>query len=195
MLNIRNYLNDLELLNVLDKYNVFDIATHSKKVSSYALRLFDSLTPYYQFKDEERTLLHYSSILHDIGYFINKENHHKHTKYIILKEPLLDILPINLRNNLAVIASSHGNSIDGDIDFYPDKEKLTVLKLISLLRIADSLDHKHNLNILLEKVEMKNASLNIQIKGDSSSIILKRFTKRSSLFSKIFNIPIYMECI
>ncbi|MGH4051223.1 MAG: HD domain-containing protein [Clostridium sp.] len=195
MLNIKDYLSSTELLNVLNKYNVVDIRAHSMKVSNCALRLFDSLNPCYEFKDEERTLLYLSSMLHDIGYFINKENHHKHSKYIILKEPLLDILPINIRNNLAIIVSSHGKSMDDDIKLYQDKEKTSVLKLISLLRIADSLDHKHNLNVKLEKVELRNNSLNIQIKGDASCIILKRIKKRSSLFSNTFNIPIYTKCI
>ena len=140
MLNIANYLNEKELLKVLDKYNVFDIANHGKKVSSFALRLFDSINLYNKFNDEDRNLLHYSAILHDIGYFINKENHHKHTKYIILKEPLLDNVPNNIRQSLAFIASSHGKSIDGALDFYPFKEKLTILKLISMLPYHLSLD-------------------------------------------------------
>lgn len=194
MLNIATYLSERELLKVLDKYNVFDIATHGKKVSNCALRLFDSMNPSYEFKDEERNLLHYSALLHDIGYFINKENHHQHTKYIILKEPLLDNVPSNLRYDLALITSSHGKSIDDSLDFYPSKKKIIALKLISLLRIADALDHKHNLNVSLEKVELKNNALNIYIKGDASKIILKKLEKKSSLFSKIYNIPIYMKC-
>lgn len=194
MLNIANYLNNIELFKVLDKYNVFDMATHEKKVSRYALRLFDSLYPYYEFKNEERNLLYYSAILHDIGYFINKDNHKQHTRYIILKEPLLNNIPAILRNNLALIASAHGKSIDASLDFYPLKEKIDILKLISLLRIADALDHKHNLQVSLEKVELRNNSLNIQIKGDASSIILKKLKKKSTLFSKIYNIPLYTNC-
>jgi len=194
MLNIANYLNNRELFKILDNYNVFDIATHGKKVSSCALRLFDSLNPYYEFKDEERNLLYYSAILHDIGYFINKENHHQHTKYIILKEPLLNNVPSVLRENLALIASGHGKHIDDCIQFYLYKDKITILKLISLLRIADALDHKHNLHVTLKNVEMKNATLNIQVKGKASDIILKKLKKRSSLFSKIYNIPINMDC-
>ncbi|WP_291633511.1 HD domain-containing protein [Clostridium sp.] len=194
MLNIATYLSERELFKVLDKYNVFDISTHGKKVSSYALRLFDSLNPCYEFKDEERNLLYYSAILHDIGYFINKEKHHKHTRYIILKEPLLDNVPSNLRDDLALIASGHGKSIDDSFDFYPNNKKIIILRLISLLRIADALDHKHNLHVSLEKVELKNDTLNIHIKGDDSNLILKKIKKRSSLFLKIFNLPIYMEC-
>lgn len=194
MLDITNYINEVELFKVLDKYNVFDIASHGKKVSRYSLRLFDSLYPYYEFKDEERNLLYYSAILHDIGYFINKDNHQKHTKYIILKEPLLNNIPNELRSNLALIASSHGKSIDSFINCYPLKEKIDLLKLISLLRIADALDHKHNLHVSLKKVELSNNSLNIQIKGEASYLILKKLKKRSPLFSKIYNIPIYTNC-
>ena len=194
MLDITNYINEVELYKVLDKYNVFDISAHEKKVSSYALRLLDTLNPYYKFKNEERNLLYYSAILHDIGYFINKDNHQKHTKYIILKEPLLNNIPDILRNNLALIASSHGKSIDNIIDCYPSKEKIDSLKLISLLRIADALDHKHNLHVSLEKIELSSSSLNIQIKGESSYLILKKLKKRSPLFSKIYNIPIYTNC-
>ena len=194
MLNISNYLNNEELLKVLDKYNAFDIKSHAKKVSNCALLLFDSLSPYYEFNNAEKNLLHYSSILHDIGYFINKKNHHEHTKYIILKEPLLDIVPTVLRDSLAIIASSHGKHIDNSIYLYSYKEKITILKLISLLRIADALDHKHYLGVSVEKVEIKNHTLNIQIKGEASNIILKSIRKKSPLFSKIYNISIYIEC-
>ncbi|MBU3161458.1 HD domain-containing protein [Clostridium frigoris] len=194
MHNITDYLNDIKIFRVLDKYNVSDIISHEKKVSRYALQIFDSLYPYYKFEYEERTLLYYSALLHDIGYFINKDNHKQHTKYIILKEPLLDNIPDVLRKILALIASSHGKSIDTSIDFYPLKEKTIILKLISILRIADALDHKHILHISLENVKLSNNSLNIEIKGESSNLILKKLKKRSSLFSKIYNIPICTNC-
>jgi len=194
MLNISNYLNYEELLKVLDKYNVYDIDAHAKKVANCALRLLDSLSPHYEFNNEEKNLLHYSAILHDIGYFINKENHHQHTKYIILREPLLDIVPKDLRDSLSIIASGHGKYIDNSIYLYSYKDKVNVLKLISLLRIADALDHKHNLNVSLESVEIKNNTLKIQIMGEASSLILKKIKKRSSLFSEIYNMPISMDC-
>ncbi|MBU3189675.1 HD domain-containing protein [Clostridium bowmanii] len=191
MLNIVNYLNEKELFSVLDKYNAFDIKSHGKKVSIYAMGLLDSLSPYYQFKDEEINLLRYSALLHDIGYFINKKSHHKHTKFIILNEPLLDNMPKSLRDNLALITSGHGKSIDDTLNFHP---KVTVLKLLSILRIADALDHKHNLNISLEKVEIKDNALNIRINGEGSNIIMKSINKKSHLFSKIYNIEVLVDC-
>jgi exopolyphosphatase/guanosine-5'-triphosphate,3'-diphosphate pyrophosphatase len=194
MHNIATYLSESEILKVLDKYNVLDIGTHEKKVSIYALRLLDSLNPYYEFKNEERNLLYYSALLHDIGYFINKEKHHKHTKYIILDDALLDNIPSNLRENLAIIASSHGKSIDDTLDIYSYNRNFIIQKLVSILRVADALDHKHNLGVSLEQVELINHVLNIQISGQASNLILKNIKKKSLLFSKVYNIPIYVEC-
>ena len=194
MHNISTYLSERELLKILDKYNVFDIAAHEKKVSIYALRLLDSMKPHYEFKNEERNLLYYSALLHDIGYYINKEKHHKHTKYIILKDPSLDNVPNDLRDSLALIASGHGNSIYDNLDSFPYEQKFTVLKLVSILRIADALDHNHNLGVSLRKIEIKNHILNIQIAGRECKIIEKNIIKKSSLFSEIFNIPVYVEC-
>jgi len=194
MHNIATYVTEIELFKILDKYNVLDIGAHSKKVSINALRLIDSLNPYYEFNDAERNLLYYSAILHDIGYFINKENHHKHSKYIILNEPLLNNMPNNLRENLALIASGHGKSIDDTLDFYPHNEKVTILKLVSILRIADALDHKHNLDVSLEQVKIINHILIIQIKGQASKTIIKNIEKKSCLFSDIYDIPLFVEC-
>ena len=92
-------------------------------------------------------------------------------------------IPNNLRDNLAIIANGHGKSIDDSLVFYPRKEKATVLKLVSILRIADALDHKHNLDVSLEKVEIKDNTLIIHIKVSSSNII-----------SKTFNILINVKC-
>ncbi|MBU3180064.1 exopolyphosphatase [Clostridium psychrophilum] len=193
MLNISNYLTYEQLFKIIDKYNLFDIKTHEKKISNYALRIYDSLSPFNELNDVERNLLYYSSVLHDIGYFINKENHHQHTQYIILKEPLFDNIPKNLRNSLAIIASGHGKYIDDCIYSYSCKEKVTLLKLISLLKIADSIDHKHNLHVSLQKVEMKNGTLIIKIKGEYCALIIKKIKKKSSLFTEIYHIPVYIN--
>lgn len=193
MLNIANYLTCEQLFKVIDKYNLFDIKAHEKKVSNCALRIYDSINPFNELKVEERNLLYYSSVLHDIGYFINRENHHQHTRYIILKEPLFDNIPKNLRNSLAIIASGHGKYIDDCIYSYSYKEKVTLLKLISLLKIADSIDHKHNLHVSLEKVEMKNGILIIKIKGEYCALIIKKIKKKSSLFTGIYHIPVYVN--
>lgn len=194
MINIQSYLSENEVLQVIEKYNVHNIVFHEKKVASNAVVLFDFIKQNYELLAVDREFLKYSALLHDIGYFIHKENHHKHTKYIILKEPSLDKLPNEIRFILAAVAGSHGKSIDESIGFYSDELKLRLLKLIALLRIADALDHTHNLNVSLVEIKMKNEALRIKIAGQGSEHILKKLKKKSSLFSKVYGISVLVEC-
>ncbi|MCH5138824.1 HD domain-containing protein [Clostridiaceae bacterium UIB06] len=192
MINIHSYLSENEVLEIIEKYNVHNIVSHEKKVAFYAVALLDFLEQDYGFSMEDRVFLKYSAFLHDIGYFIQKEKHHKHTKYIILKEPILDKLPDETRFLLAAVASSHGSYIDKSIEFYPNKLKL--LKLIALLRIADGLDHTHNLNISLEGIKVKNETFKIKIAGQGSEYILKKLKKKSSLFSEVYGMDVAVKC-
>lgn len=194
MLNIRSYLSENEVLQIIEKYSVHDIVSHEMKVAYHTLVLFDFLHQGYEFSIEDRNFLKYSALLHDIGYFIHKENHHEHTKYIILKEPILDKLPYETRFLLAAVASSHGKSIDKAIELCSNGLKLKLLKLVALLRIADALDHTHNLNIALEEINVKDETLKIKIAGEGAEVILKKLKKKSDLFSKVYGMQISVTC-
>ena len=194
MLNVHRYLSEAEVFKIIEKYNVHNVVLHQKKVAFYAMELFDFMNQDCEFSIEERNFLKYSALLHDIGYFIDKEKHHKHTKYIILKEPILNKIPIDTRCLLALVASSHGKSIDESIELCSNELKLKLLKLIALLRISDALDHTHNLNISLEGIKVKNKTLKIKITGQGSEYVLKKLKKKSDLFSKVYGILISVKC-
>jgi exopolyphosphatase/guanosine-5'-triphosphate,3'-diphosphate pyrophosphatase len=190
---IESYLSETEQIAVLNKYNVRDIALHQKKVAYCAVKLFDSISQYYKFKEEDRDILYYSALLHDIGCFISKQGHHKHTKYLILREPLLNKIPKDMRILLAFIASGHRKSIDCGIKAYSDEMQLKILQLIALLRVSDALDHTHKLEISLDKIEFKNKILKLSIDGEKADKVIDKFKKKSTLFKKVFNIPIELE--
>ncbi|KZL90351.1 HD domain-containing protein [Clostridium magnum] len=194
MLNVHSYLSENEVLKIIEKYNVHNILLHEKKVASYAVELFDFINQDYKFSTEDRDFLKYSALLHDIGYFIHKEKHHKHTKYIILKEPILNKLPAETRVLLAAAASSHGKSIDKSIELCSNELKVKLLKLIALLRMADALDHTHNLNVSLEGIKVKNETFKIKISGQGSQYVLKKLKKKSDLFSKVYGMPVSVKC-
>lgn len=194
MLNVHSYLSENEVLKIIEKYNVNNIVFHEKKVSYYVLVLFDLMNQDCELLKEDRNFLKYSALLHDVGYFIQKRKHHKYTKNIILVEPALDRLPYKMRVLLAAVASSHGKYMDKSIEFCPNELKLRLLKLIALLRIADALDHTHKLNISLEKIKLENKALKIKIAGQGSGHILEKLNKKSSLFSKVYKMPVYIKC-
>lgn len=190
---IESYLSKSEQILVLNKYNVHNIALHQQKVAYYALKLFDYINKYYSFTKEHRDILYYSALLHDIGYFISKKFHHKHTKQLILTDPILCKIPDDIKILISFIASGHGKSIDSGIKVYSHEVELKILQLIALLRIADVLDHTHKLKISLEKIELKNKILKLSINGENVIKIINKFEKKSFLFEKVFNIPIELE--
>lgn len=192
MLNIKDYLNQEDIFSVMDKYNVFNIKLHEKKVTYYTMNLFDLMKDKYNLSTEERNILEYSALLHDIGYFINREKHYKHTNYIILKEPLFNKLPEEILLLLAIISSSHGKWLNKNIYLYSNK--LGILKLISLLRIGDALDYTHNLNIHLNNMKIKkNGNLSIKVTGFGSKYIVEKVKKKSDLFFNAYGIKVRIK--
>ena len=68
------------IFELLRKCNWHD--QHSTQVTKLALKLFDALRDSLTLCDEDRELLEYASLLHDIGYHISHSKHHKHALYL-----------------------------------------------------------------------------------------------------------------
>ena len=56
---------------------------HAKYVAQKSLILFDALQDEHQLSPRHAHLLYVSALLHEIGHFINRGSHHKHSMYII----------------------------------------------------------------------------------------------------------------
>ena len=57
------------------------------------LQLFDALAPRLQLDVRDRQLLSDAALLHDVGYHINYEKHHKHSFHLISHAELLTHVP------------------------------------------------------------------------------------------------------
>lgn len=183
IINIENYLKEEQLFIILNKYIIYRKHTHEKKVVSFALDLFDILKTTFNFSFEERNLLKYSAFLHDIGYIIDSKMHHKYTKDIILNDEIFNNLPGELRLMLAIVSSSHRQSISDEINFFNRKKQKKLLKLIALLRVADVLEHKSILEFSFEK---NINTLIIHVKNTCSKKLIKKIFKKSILFRELF---------
>ncbi len=192
-MNINNYLSKEQVIDILNNYLPSKEIIHCQKVANFSMILANSLSSSLNISQEDVALLYYSGLLHDIGRSIRKEEHHKYSKYIILTHDAFSNLPYDLRFNLASICYSHRKVLDEDIFYYCDKNKEIILKLICLLRIADSLDHSHKYNIALNKVEMTNNTLFLFLQGLDVKNIIKRLSRKSELFAEIFNVKIKIE--
>jgi exopolyphosphatase/guanosine-5'-triphosphate,3'-diphosphate pyrophosphatase len=119
---------------------------HSFQDAKLALLLFEETYDLHGLTDEYADLLEYAAILHDIGYWYDYENHHKHA-YRMIMEADLPALPAREKALVANIARYHRSgkpklthqgfaALDAD-----DRE--AVCQLGSILRLADGLDRTH----------------------------------------------------
>lgn len=193
MLDICNYLSLQSVACIAEKYNVGKLMNHEIKVASFAAAIFDETRELHRLADTYRNLLYCSSLIHDSGYFLNKSKHHKHTRYIILSESILDNIPDCLRKYLAIIASSHRKKIDKSINFYSESMQYKLKVLISILRISDSLDHTHKLGNTLENITLEDKYLTLHINSDDFQKTLVKFDMKSQLFNDIFKVRPRLE--
>ena len=121
-------------------------AQHTHQVTRLALRMFDDLQDLHGFGMKERMLLHYASILHDIGWVEGWKEHHKKGLEIILSTQML---PFDSKERLLIgsIARYHRKALpDESHDHYAALdigERELVRKLGGFLRLADGLDRSH----------------------------------------------------
>lgn len=170
---------------------------HSHQDSRLALRIFDLTASLHGLDDEYRDLLHYAAILHDIGYWYDYENHHKHAFRMIMRADLPALTP---REKLIVanIARYHRSARPklkhkGFAALDPDDREI-VTRLAAILRFADGLDRGH-----VDAVE----DLDCQIDGDTLVFTvyppegneLERWAgrKKSRFFAEVFGVTVTIQ--
>ena len=119
---------------------------HSRQVQSLALTLFDELAARLQLTAHDRRLLSDAALLHDVGYHINYENHHKHSFHLISHADLLGMTPAE-QIIVAHVARYHrGSPPKMKHRGYAQLDRVSrekIVKLSAILRFADGMDRGH----------------------------------------------------
>jgi exopolyphosphatase / guanosine-5'-triphosphate,3'-diphosphate pyrophosphatase len=119
---------------------------HCDHVAVLAAAIFDALRDAYALPPAAADVLRAAAILHDIGYLINHEKHHKHAYHLIMHGDLrgfsareLELIANVARyHRRALPKKSHPNFARLD-----KGERRLVRRLAGILRVADGLDRTH----------------------------------------------------
>jgi CHAD domain-containing protein/HD superfamily phosphodiesterase len=171
--------------------------THSTQVAVLALSLFDELSWLHDLNSQDRELLEYAAMLHDIGWYINQEDHSIHSREMILTD---SDLPFNNSTRLMVanVARYHNkgkpNKTDEKYALLIPEEAHKVDELSAILRVADGLDASHNRVVKSLKVRATEDSIILECLTDNDYTMEEdAIRKKRKLFKKVFGKPLRIE--
>ncbi len=143
-------------------------AAHGKHVSHLATKLFDQLKSLHGLKLHDRVLLAAGALLHDIGYTIAPESHHKHSLYLILNSELTGFTDLE-RQIIANIARYHRRAFPKPSHpFFASlgmEDQSRVWMLGAITRLADAMDRSHEGRIRNFKATMRGDKVRITIQS------------------------------
>jgi exopolyphosphatase/guanosine-5'-triphosphate,3'-diphosphate pyrophosphatase len=166
-------------------------------VKEIALSIYDGLAQLHKLNSKEREILEAAALLHDCGYHISHDQHHKHSYYMI-RHCIMPGFTNNEAELIANIARYHRKS-------HPKKKhenfaKLSVSKkkavriLAGILRIAEGIDRRQLRLINAANVEITDNLLSIALTRDPSKlnpdIELWGALRRKPLLEETLNKPI-----
>ena len=178
-----------------EKYQ-FD-SEHGNLVSFLAGSLFEQTMSLHNLEPEDKLLLEVAALLHDIGHFINTLDHDKHAYYIFQANPLIG-LKKRQQDIVANVMRYHRKAMpnvqDENFRGLNSKDRLTVIKLAALLRLADAMDVSHTYSVKNVKMKQSKNKWILKLEGkDGLSLETWALEKRRALFQEIFGMTLEIE--
>ena len=177
------------VLNMAHQYAVD--AAHTEHVAALALGMFDELAGLglHEGDPRERELLWAACMLHDIGMSIDYDDHHKHSRYLILNGGLPGFTPVET----AIIAQSaryhrKGMPSPGPMAalFGPgDAERLD--RCATLLRLAEDLERSRDQLVRRAELQETDGTVELRLVADGDSAVPSWAARREGeLFERAF---------
>jgi exopolyphosphatase/guanosine-5'-triphosphate,3'-diphosphate pyrophosphatase len=170
---------------------------HARLTARLAARLFEQSASLHDLEKENLLLLEISSLLHDIGHFINAVDHDKHGYYLLTNHRLIG-LTLREQNIVANLIRYHRkqspSTDDENFKSLPQKDRLVVVKLSALLRLADSFDISHTSHVSDVTLKETKKGWHIRLLG-RSDLMLEKWTlvKRKALFQEAFGARLELD--
>ena len=171
---------------------------HSRHVQKLSLQLFDASGARLGCAPDDRQLLSDAALLHDVGYHINYESHHKHALHLIRHAELLGMSPTE-QVLVAHLARYHrGSEPDKrkhrDFAQLDKRSRQRIRRLAAILRIADGFDRGHVCSVDRLKVRWMERALRITPvpvpRAKSLRLELWGASRKSGLLAELIGAPV-----
>ncbi|HLM86539.1 MAG TPA: Ppx/GppA phosphatase family protein [Solirubrobacteraceae bacterium] len=178
------------VLNMAAQYEV-DIE-HTEHVARLALGMFDELAQLglHDGDPRERELLWAACMLHDIGMSIDYDDHHKHSRYLILNGALPGFTPVET----AIVAQAaryhrKGMPVPGPMAaLFGEGDAERLERCATLLRLAEDLERSRDQLVRGTTLALRNGSVELRLIAEGESAVPRWAAGRErELFARAFH--------
>jgi len=165
---------------------------HAEHVARLALTLWDALggTP------EHRELIQAAGLLHDIGTAVDYDDHHRHSRYLVLNAGLPGFNP----RETALIAQMcryHRKGDPGLGELKPlasDGDDRLLLQAATVLRIAEQLERPRDQSVRAAAVDARNGTVTLTLDAEADvSVSRWAALRQADLFERAFDKTLKIE--
>ena len=139
---------------------------HAMDVRESVLLLFSALKNVHQLPPEYREWLSAAAMLYEVGDYVNRSGHHRHTHYIISNSEILGYTP-QQRRIIAAIARYLGKSrptpSDAPMEVLTPEERADVTKASLLLRLARAMNLGRSQSVARAAISAHGGKVSIKL--------------------------------
>jgi exopolyphosphatase/guanosine-5'-triphosphate,3'-diphosphate pyrophosphatase len=187
-----DFINDIvSSVRYLGRKFNFD-EEHAAQVENLSLNIFDHIKRIHKLGNRERLYLQVAAILHDVGKFININQHEMHSCNIIRYQEIMGFSnkEINLVANIARYHSEEcPHRWHDNYRLLDENDKIIVSKLVAILKLADALDISHKKQVKSIDINQsgRDICINIQVRG---GVLLENwsFNNQSNFFEEVYGL-------
>ena len=152
------------ILKAVEHYHID--RKHAMDVRESAMLLFTALRSLHRLPPEYREWLSAAAMLYEVGDYVNRNGHHRHTHYIISNSEILGYTP-QQRRIIAAIARYLGKSRptveDGPMKVVESSDRVEVQKAIVLLRLARALNLGRSRAVEKVRIQVRSAEVKLTL--------------------------------
>jgi exopolyphosphatase/guanosine-5'-triphosphate,3'-diphosphate pyrophosphatase len=169
---------------------------HARYVADTALSLFDCMADVHGLSARNRLQLEVAALLHEVGRFINTNDHHLHSAYIIENADMFGLREEDV-SIISRVVRLHYRSDDQPIDLDElsgTTQGLVILKLAALLRVTEVMDrgHMQRLGSIVFEFREEEIIVGCSEKLQDSSQLRFRIETHSEFFEEVFGLRLYL---
>jgi len=164
---------------------------HSTKVARLAVELFDGMSAVHDLSPADRDLLEFGAFLHDVGEYVSKDAHERHTAYLIENGRLRGFSPAEI-DVLSCLGRFHKRGTP-KTSFEPyarlkEARQRKVTQLVAILQVADGLDRSHGGPVRDVHVYANRDVVEVVVEADDDiDLEIWGLRRKRDLFERVFD--------